>query len=631
MAEDLEDKRKIAKNWREYFSDTKESIAIARWAFKEFASPEAKRMMKYLFAALAVVTTLGMIQPLALRAITDGLIAHNLTKVKWSFGVLLVVMLAQHLCQHIQDKLREYIVGQDLGRLDARTSELFFEKSLGQHLADDGLLNAASVDRGKSRAFELEQLFLFEGFEVLFQLLFAFIFLCLLSIVAGIVATVILAIYVLFAFYLNQRVVQTCVPLDKKFRALNRFRVQRLDYIERVKTSGKEHDELAHQCAEFKNLIGQDRRFWFWFINVATVRGLLNRISVLVIMAYGVWRVSRGEWTVGLLFPLFSWTTSVSEHLWRIGHFEHKLNWNMPSVKGLKEALSCQPLVVDAPDAIEFKKTDQLQIEFQNVTYHYPKKEDELNLHVLRNISFDIGSGEKVALIGPSGAGKTTIMRLALWYMNPESGSIMVNGRDLRSYSRVSWLKQIGYIPQQAQIMDGTIRYNLTYSLSNEARSAVTDEELWALMRNLEIDFGTRLKNGLDTPVGRNGIQLSGGEAQRLMIGAAVLPKPKLMIIDEATSSLDSSTEKKVQLGLSKLLGSEMSALIITHRLNTVRNLCGKFIVLRSSKNLTDDDNQIEAIADSFEELYQVSPTFRQLAIDQGLVILPSAKLIAQR
>ncbi|MBA0085598.1 MAG: ABC transporter ATP-binding protein, partial [Acidobacteria bacterium Pan2503] len=186
-----------------------------------------------------------------------------------------------------------------------------------------------------------------------------------------------------------------------------------------------------------------------------------------------------------------------------------------------------------------------------------------------------------------------------------------------------SWLNLIAYVPQQAQVFDGTIRDNLLYRFTDEPIN-VSDQELWAIMQKLKIDFGDRLTEGLDTRVGRHGIELSGGEQQRLMIGAAAMRKPIFMVVDEATASLDATTEKAVQKGLEEVLGAHIGALIITHRLSTVRRLCSKFFVLRDSEGLALGESQLEAAASSFEELYSVSPTFRVLADDQGVVVLDS-------
>lgn len=242
-------------------------------------------------------------------------------------------------------------------------------------------------------------------------------------------------------------------------------------------------------------------------------------------------------------------------------------------------------------------------------------------LPAINGISFTIAPGEKVSLLGPSGSGKTTIMKKLLRYSVPSSGLITIDGIDLTNITRASWSKGIGYIPQQAQILDGTIRYNLVYGLSVEERNKVTDEELWEIMRRLKIDFGERLTQGLDTVVGKNGVKLSGGQAQRLMIGAAVIKKPWLLVVDEATSSLDSTTEREVQEGLELVLeGQNTSVLVVTHRLSTVRNMCTKHIMLKPVAIVENGNSQIDATAHSFESLARQSDLFRKLAADQGIV-----------
>jgi ABC-type bacteriocin/lantibiotic exporter with double-glycine peptidase domain len=141
-------------------------------------------------------------------------------------------------------------------------------------------------------------------------------------------------------------------------------------------------------------------------------------------------------------------------------------------------------------------------------------------------------------------------------------------------------------------------------------------------MRMLQIDFGDRLVDGLDTRIGFNGIKLSGGQNQRLMIGAAALKEPRFMIIDEATSSLDATTERLVQDGLARVLHN-CGALIVTHRLNTVRRICDRFILLDRDEG---SGGTIHAVADSFEALADISPAFRNLAMDQGIELGSTAK-----
>ena len=455
---------------------------------------------------------------------------------------------------------------------------------------------------------------------------------------AGFFMTLLLASYLVWLVYLNRYISEKCVPFDKEFRRINRWEHERWEKIERVKTCAKERAEIAYQNRSFQKVLGEERQFWLWFIGKVTWRGYSNRLVLLGTLGYGAWLIWRGDWSNGVFVPLLMYATKVSESIWHIGHIEHQINWNMPAIRTAMLTLSIPPDITDKPNAIELKRNGGVRVEMRTVSYAYATEKRDLPglpaariegskqvLPILRNVSFTIEPGEKAALIGPSGAGKTTIMRLLMRYMDPTSGAILVDGHDLRDVQLSSWLNLIAYVPQQAQVFDGTIRDNLLYLFTDEPIN-VSDQELWAIMRKLKIDFGDRLTDGLDTRVGRHGIELSGGEQQRLMVGAAAMRKPIFMVVDEATASLDATTEKAVQKGLEELLGGDMSALIITHRLSTVRRLCSKFLVLQDLEGLAPGESQLGASAGSFEELYDVSPTFRMLADDQGAVILDSPR-----
>jgi ABC-type multidrug transport system fused ATPase/permease subunit len=508
--------------------------------------------------------------------------------------------------------------------LDDRITELFFEKSVGQHIHEGTTLAVSNIDKGRWRLLDMQGMMLFEGIPSITQLIVAYVFLCCLSWVAGAVMGIVIFTYLCWSIYLNFRVNQVCTPIDKEFRALNRRRVERWERVERVKVSGKEDEETAEMSGIFDGVITRDRSFWLWFIKQAHIRGLFNATGLGIIMGWGAWLVWTHKWQIGLLYPLYAWSARVSENIWRIGAIEHQINWNLPSVKSMIEALRIPPAITDSTQAVVLDHTVTHKIAFADVSHTYPaevKKTAEAPPALLR-VSFTIEPGEKVALLGASGAGKTTVMRKLLRFDDPTSGSVLVDSIDLRTIRQASWRKGIGYIPQQSQVFDGTIRYNLTYRLTTEERTRITDAELWKLMQLLQIDFKDRLTHGLDTVVGKNGIKLSGGQAQRLMIGAAVIRRPWLLVIDEATSSLDSVTEHEVQAGLATVLsGSATSALIVAHRLSTVRHLCTKFVVLKAANEVQNAESQVEATASSFEDLYRESATFRRLADYQGVAV----------
>ena len=630
----------------------KESVAVARWVYREFITAESRHWTRRMLVSLAIsVTALNGIAWLA-KYLVDGLIRHDAYAVKMSFLGMAAFVLVYGYFDRLQMIAREYAQGANLTQLKRRMNELFFEKSMGQHLQESSYLNTANIERGKGRIEQLENMLMFEGSSSMISLTVALTLLWLRVPSAGLFMTLLLASYLVWLVYLNRNISEKCVPFDKEFRRINRWEHERWEKIERVKTCAKEGEEIAYQNRSFRKVLGEERKFWLWFINKVTWRGYSNRLVLLGTLGYGAWLIWRGDWSNGVFVPLLMYATKVSESIWHIGHIEHQVNWNMPAIRTAMLTLTIPADISDKPNSIELRRKNGVRVEMRNVSYAYatdkrdlpglpdhlaglPDRQAGLPANataapapkrapsILRDVSFAIEPGEKAALIGPSGAGKTTIMRLLMRYMDPTSGSIFVDGRDLRDVRLSSWLNLIAYVPQQAQVFDGTIRDNLLYRFTDEPIT-VSDQELWAIMRKLKIDFGDRLTDGLDTRVGRHGIELSGGEQQRLMIGAAAMRKPIFMVVDEATASLDATTEKAVQKGLEEVLGDHMGALIITHRLSTVRRLCTKFFVLRDAEGLAPGESSLEASANSFEELYEVSPTFRMLADDQGVVILDS-------
>lgn len=660
MIIDPQDTRKISLSWRDYLHEMKESWAVARWVYQEFITPESRHWTRRMLVSLAIsVTALNGIAWLA-KYLVDGLIRHDAHAVRMSFLGMAACVLIYGYFDRLQMIAREYAQGANLTQLKRRMNELFFEKSMGQHLQESSYLNTANIERGKGRIEQLENLLAFEGSSSLISLTVALTLLWFRVPAAALFMSLLLLSYLLWLVYLNRNIAEKCVPFDKEFRRLNRWEHERWEKIERVKTCAKEGAEIAYQDRAFRKVLGEERKFWLWFIRKVTWRGYSNRFVLLGTLAYGAWRIWQGDWSNGVFIPLLMYATKVSESIWTIGHIEHQINWNMPAIRTAMLTLKVPPEAIDKPNAIELRRKNGVRVEMRNVSYSYAIEKRDLpmlsvddpetselwsdaeaasagrphpdndkagtvqaTLSVLRNVSFTIEPGEKAALIGPSGAGKTTIMRLLMRYMDATSGAILIDGHDLRDVCLSSWLNMIAYVPQQAQVFDGTIRDNLLYRFTDEPIE-VPDEELWAMMRKLKIDFGDRLTNGLDTRVGRHGIELSGGEQQRLMIGAAAMRKPVFMVVDEATASLDATTEKAVQKGLEEVLGRTMGALIITHRLSTVRRLCTKFFVLRDSEGLASGESQLEATANSFEELYEISPTFRMLADDQGVAILGS-------
>ena len=204
-------------------------------------------------------------------------------------------------------------------------------------------------------------------------------------------------------------------------------------------------------------------------------------------------------------------------------------------------------------------------IRYEHVAFRYPTRPD---IAVLQDIDFHIKSGEKIALVGPSGAGKSTIAGLLMQFYPLSGGRILIDGHDVAAYDLTALRRHIGIVPQETLLFGGTIRENIAYGKPN----ATEQEIIEAAQRANTWQFISTFPEGLDTVVGDRGIKLSGGQRQRVAIARAILKNPAILILDEATSSLDSESEKLVQGALDELM-EHRTSLIIAHRLSTIRKV----------------------------------------------------------
>ncbi len=615
--------RKMPVTWREYFSFG-DTSRVFRWIWTELIGSESKRWALKMIIALILATILASITPIFVAQIFNNLPSGNAGSIQqvW-IGLLglLVLSILEKCLNWMQSAAREWQLGLNHGTLDHRMTSLFLEKSPSQHIQEKSRLNSASLEKGRSRVLNLQGMLLFEGIPAVVTLLASLLFLWMYWPVAGFGMTGVLFFHLLWTLYLNRKVLLVCDPIERDLRRLNRYRADRLDKVIRVKTVGTESRELAYMRDWFDRVISLDRKFWLWFIRQATARDIMNIVGSILIFGYGIYQVFYHGMSYGMLYPLFVWTMRVRDNIWRLGSVEHQINWNMPPIKHLMEALIIEPDTIDHPNAIVLPKKP-VHIEFNQVSHSYEKKDASgalrENIDAVVNINFTIEPGEKMALIGPSGSGKSTIAKLLLRYMDPTSGSILVDGIPLSHIKRNSWMNIVGHIPQKPETFDGSIEYNMLYAVDGQR---VPDEELKMTVEMLQINFADGI-DGLSAKVGYDGIELSGGQNQRLAAAAAIMNKPPLLVIDEASSSLDSTTEKAFQLGLDTILAGNQSALIIAHRFSTLKN-CNKIVVLRDKHDPKNKifGTQIDAVGNSFEELYEKSEIFRQLADDQDFRI----------
>lgn len=615
MNEDLDLEVK-ARSFQDYVNENKKITDILLWVWRVFLSGRSKRIVKEVLGLTLVANLLGVLTSYyAIRNIIDGLFARNLDLLILGFVWLAFLHLVVRFIKSVNNIRREHFFADFGYQMNDKVSRLFFEKSLGTHTSEDNILNEANISRGFEGLRAIIVISMVDLPDLLITLCVAFVALWFVDPVLALIMTFFIIFHLVWSGLVNYMIMTVGYPIEKKWRFLTRFRKERMRGVERMKTNAKEEEELENLRKYYNEAIVPDLKLWIKVFKLWWGRGTISIFIYLGALIYGVRQIWLGKLSPGFIYPMFTLATQIFDNLWKMGDLERLIHYNLWAAENLKEALSLPVGLTFKENAIVLPANSPCRIEFNSVSYRF--KDDNSPL-VLSDISFTVEPEEKVAIVGTSGAGKSTLTKLLLRYMDPTSGSVKIDGRDLRDIDLNSWLNLIGYISQTPQVWNDTVRSNALYGVPASEKTIISDEYLWEQARGVQVDFGERLVNGLDTIVGERGVKLSGGQNQRLMILAAIMKNPRFMIVDEATSSLDSSTEKLVQAGLEKALSRNCGALIIAHRLSTVRRLCNKFIVIEP---VNGSGGKIVGVARSFGELYETCPQFKKLADDQDIKI----------
>ena len=305
--------------------------------------------------------------------------------------------------------------------------------------------------------------------------------------------------------------------------------------------------------------------------------------GVVSIFWFGGHEVLAGRLSAGQLFMFLVLTMTIAGSIGQFSGLWTSIQETLGATGRLFEILDTQSQIYDLPGARPLPPVEG-RITFERVSFSYsiedPQPDDALAKReaILSDIDLEVQPGEVLALVGPSGAGKTTLVNLIPRFFDPTAGRILIDGQDLRSLQVKSLRAQIGIVPQETLLFGSTVRENILYG-----RLDATEAELVEAARSANADeFIAQLPRGYDTPVGERGVKLSGGQRQRIAIARAILKNPRILLLDEATSSLDSESEALVQEALDRLMKGRTS-LVIAHRLSTIRN-AGRIAVLNAGR-----------------------------------------------
>jgi ATP-binding cassette subfamily B protein len=534
---------------------------------------EEKRNLIVAFIVMAVNSGIAMLTPYLIGYAIDHYIQTKLYRGLMTFtGILLGLYIISAATDYLQTK----IMGSIGQRMLYSLRNAVFNKIqslpiafFNQNKAGD-LISRINNDTDKVNQFFSQSLLQF--IDSIFMMLGAAIFLLAIHVELG-TAALIPAVFILIF-------VKIISPLVKKKNAAS------------LKSTGGLSAQIQESLGNFKTIIAFNRRDYFRnnFNNANAINykaavsaGLVNNVFVpvftlfsniaqLIVLAFGIYLISIGNFTIGLLISFIAYVQYFYQPLRQLATLWASFQTAMAAWDRISIILNLESDLTRKIESHGIKISNAPLLIFKNVSFQYP-----VGKKVLHDINFELEQGKTIAFVGPTGGGKTTTASLISRLYDPTDGEVFLNGKDLRTYSSEELSKKIGFILQEPFLFNGTVRDNILYG--NEAFKKLDKEQLKSVLEDSDLErLVDRFENGLDTKIIAGGDSMSLGEKQLIAFIRAVLRKPDLLILDEATANIDTITEKLLEEILEKLPPST-TKVIIAHRLNTIENADEIFFV----------------------------------------------------
>ncbi len=538
-----------------------------------------------MFVSLIIATAAALAPPpLAKLAIDSGIVPKDLTVLTWVVVAFLVSALAywgatyaqtylvgwigQRALQDLRIQLFEHLQGMSVGFYSRKRAGVLISRMSNDVEALDTLVSDGIVTLFGS------SLTLIGTAAILFTLdpelaLITYTVFPVLGIAS-------------FAF----RIVSADAyrATREKVAAITAYLQETLSGIRVVRTFAQEPRHLRR----FEDLNEENRHanMKTVHLNAAYFPGveLLSGIATAGILFYGGIQAVNGEITIGVLVAFLAALNNFFDPIQQLSQLYTTYQSGMAALDKIFELLDEEPDLVDAPDAIVLPRL-RGEIELDAVSFSYGG-----DAYALRDVSLHVPPGQTVALVGTTGAGKSTFAKLVARFYDPTSGSVRVDGHDLRGVTAASLRSQMGIVPQEAFLFSGTIAENIAFG-----RPDASGEEVRAAAAAVGADdFIAGLEHGYDTPVGERGVQLSAGQRQLVAFARALVADPRILVLDEATSNVDVHTESKIEAGLRRLLAGR-TAIVIAHRLSTIER-AGQIVVMEHGR-IVEQGSHAELLA----------------------------------
>ena len=587
----------------------------------EFFGP-FKKIFGGIFLFVVIQQAVMLATPVFYGKVIDSIFAGDEVRETLVFVLLAAVFyLLGSITGYLRDRYEINNFDFEIQRhLNVKGMEKNLSFSLGQHYNENSGIKQSVLSRGQHSLTSLAYTFPYEVIPQVLRVLFVVGAITYLNFIIGGIMFLGAVLFYIFIVFVNRKYRGDMKKLQKMWNENSKLEAEIIRNVGVVQMNVQEKRVVEEFDNDYRKIIKKGKSVWGGFVSLGFLRDIVSIITRIAVMVAGVVFVAKGIFTPGYLVILLSWSMDAFSGLGYLSHIHRGIMQAYPAVKKLFVMFDVQADVKNLPDAKKKKITGK--IEFKNISFSYPTKKylsddddgDDENIHtektdereVLSGASFTIEPGEHVALVGESGAGKTTSVQLLLRAYDPEKGEILVDGENLKNLDLYDYRKQIGYVEQDVSVFDNTLFYNIAFSTG---RKNVSGKELDDVARTSKIDaFLPRLQKGYKTEIGERGVRLSGGERQRIGIARALIKNPKILIFDEATSNLDATNEKLIRDAIKKASRGR-TTIIIAHRFSTIKNV-DKIIVFKKGK--------VVGIG-THESLIGTCPEYQRLVKDQIL------------
>ena len=472
-----------------------------------------------------------------------------------SYGIARVAALA---FGELRNAIFSKVAQNAITQLTLNTFKHLHSLSLQFHLGRQTGALSKFIDRGTKGVNFLLNYVLFNVIPTIIEIfLVAGILAYIYGLKYALVTLITISLYIVVTFTVTQWRLQFRRRMNAADNDVSTKLVDSLLNFETVKYFNNEKHEYRRlfESLDQYEIESIKNQYTLSYLNIAQTIVIMTGITIMLVMS--AFDIREGSLTIGGFVVINAYMLQLYQPLNFFGTVYREIRQSLTDMENLFTLWEEKPNLTDSEMTLQ--KTEEASIRFENVSFDYDARRT-----IIENISFEVPNGKKVALVGPTGAGKSTISRLLFRFYDPKEGAVYVNNQNIKDISQQSLRKMIGVVPQDTVLFNDTIYYNISYG-----NPEASEEQIYEAAKSADIhNFVMNLPDGYQTIVGERGLKLSGGEKQRVAIARAILKNPSIFFFDEATSALDSTTEKEIQKNL-QTISQNRTTLVIAHRLST--------------------------------------------------------------